>query len=95
MRDDHRVRQLRRELRKLLPHDKDDVDAIARLKSVGYPSIEPILLVVGQFQIKGALNESPIRATIGVCLVEQARNPSPATSCGLPAAWSSKPLENN
>jgi hypothetical protein len=43
MRDDHRVRQLRRDLRKLLPHDKEDVEAIARLKSVGYPSIEPIL----------------------------------------------------
>ncbi len=43
MRDDHRVRQLRRELRHLLPNDQDDVEAVARLKSAGYPSIEPIL----------------------------------------------------
>jgi Domain of unknown function (DUF5071) len=43
MPDDYRLRELRRELRKLLPHDKNDVDAVRRVVDVGYPTVEPIL----------------------------------------------------
>ena len=37
-------RQLRRELRTLLPANKDDVAAIAAIAARGYPAVEPILL---------------------------------------------------
>ena len=44
MRIDPRERLLRRELRKLLPADKDDVAAIDAIRAHGYPAVQPILL---------------------------------------------------
>lgn len=44
MRDDFRLRQLRRDLRECLPRDKSDVDAVPKLVALGYPAVEPILL---------------------------------------------------
>jgi Domain of unknown function (DUF5071) len=43
MRDDYRLRQLRRDLRKFLPQRSDDLDALPRLVALGYPAVEPIL----------------------------------------------------
>jgi Domain of unknown function (DUF5071) len=43
MRDDFQTRNVRRELRKLLPSNKDDLGAVDSLIARGYPSIEPIL----------------------------------------------------
>jgi hypothetical protein len=43
MRDDYRLRQLRRDLRKSLPQRHDDLDALPRLVAVGYPAVEPVL----------------------------------------------------
>lgn len=44
MRSDPRERLLRKELRKLLPADKDDVAAIEGIRAHGYPAVQPILL---------------------------------------------------
>jgi hypothetical protein len=44
MRTDHRFRLLRKELRKLLPVNKDDVAAIEAIMALGYPAVEPIVL---------------------------------------------------
>lgn len=44
MRIDQRERFLRKELRKLLPIDKDDVAAIEAIRAHGYPAVQPILL---------------------------------------------------
>jgi hypothetical protein len=44
VRRDQRQRLLRRELRKLLPANKDDVAAIAAIAALGYPAVEPILI---------------------------------------------------
>jgi len=44
VRIDQQQRVLRRELRKLLPSDKDDVAAIAAIAGHGYPAVQPILL---------------------------------------------------
>jgi uncharacterized protein DUF5071 len=41
--DDYPARQHRRDLRQLLPRDKNDVDALNRLVEVGYPAVEAIL----------------------------------------------------
>lgn len=43
MRNDFQSRSVRRELRQLLPSNKDDVAAVDSLIALGYPSIEPIL----------------------------------------------------
>jgi len=43
MRDDYRLRQLRRDLRKSLPQRNDDLDALPRLVTLGYPAVEPVL----------------------------------------------------
>src|SRR5262245_12432137 len=43
MRDDYRLRQLRRDLRKYLPQRNDDLDALPRLVALGYPAVEPVL----------------------------------------------------
>ena len=43
MRDDYRLRQLRRDLRKSLPQRNDDLDALPRLVALGYPAVEPVL----------------------------------------------------
>lgn len=43
MRDDYRLRQLRRDLRKSLPQRNDDLDALPRLVALGYPALEPVL----------------------------------------------------
>jgi hypothetical protein len=44
VRIDQRERLLRKELRKLLPADKDDVAAIDAITTRGYPAVKPILL---------------------------------------------------
>lgn len=44
MRIDQRERLLRKELRKLLPVNKDDVAAIKAITAHGYPAVQPILL---------------------------------------------------
>lgn len=44
MRIDQRERLLRKELRKLLPANKDDVAAIEAIRAHGYPAVQPILL---------------------------------------------------
>lgn len=44
MRIDQQQRLRRRELRKLLPANKDDVAAIAAIAARGYPAVQPILL---------------------------------------------------
>ena len=44
MRIDERERLLRKQLRKLLPVNKDDVAAIETITAQGYPAVEPILL---------------------------------------------------
>ena len=44
MRIDQRERLLRKELRKLLPVNKDDVAAIETITAHGYPAVQPILL---------------------------------------------------
>ena len=44
MRIGQRERLLRKELRKLLPVDKDDVAAIDAIRAHGYPAVQPILL---------------------------------------------------
>ena len=44
MRLDQQQRLLRKELRKLLPANKDDVAAIETIAGRGYPAVEPILL---------------------------------------------------
>ena len=44
MRIDQQQRLLRKELRKLLPANKDDVAAIKTIAAHGYPAVEPILL---------------------------------------------------
>jgi Domain of unknown function (DUF5071) len=44
VRIDQRERLLRKELRKLLPVDKDDVAAIEAITAHGYPAVQPILL---------------------------------------------------
>ena len=44
MRLDPRERLLRKELRKLLPVNKDDVAAIDVIATQGYPAVQPILL---------------------------------------------------
>ena len=44
MRIDQRQRLLRKELRKLLPVNKDDVAAIEAITAHGYPAVQPILL---------------------------------------------------
>lgn len=41
--EDYPRRQHRRDLRQLLPRDKNDLDAVQRLVEAGYPTIEPIL----------------------------------------------------
>ena len=41
---DYRTRQIRRDLRKLLPTNQDDVAAVAQLATLGYPAVEPILV---------------------------------------------------
>ena len=41
---DQRQRLLRKELRTLLPVDKDDVSAIETIAARGYPAVEPILI---------------------------------------------------
>jgi hypothetical protein len=41
---DQRERLLRRELRRLLPANKDDVAAIEAIRAHGYPAVQPILL---------------------------------------------------
>ena len=43
MRIDQQQRLLRKELRKLLPSNKDDVAAIAAIAAHGYPAVQPIL----------------------------------------------------
>jgi hypothetical protein len=44
VRIDQRERLLRKQLRKLLPANKDDVAAIEAIKAHGYPAVQPILL---------------------------------------------------
>jgi Domain of unknown function (DUF5071) len=44
MRIDQKQRLLRKELRKLLPSNKDDVTAIEAIAAHGYPAVDPILL---------------------------------------------------
>jgi hypothetical protein len=44
VRIDQQQRLLRKELRKLLPANKDDVAAIAAIAARGYPAVQPILL---------------------------------------------------
>lgn len=44
MRIDQQRRLLRKELRKLLPANKDDVAAINAIAARGYPAVQPILL---------------------------------------------------
>ena len=44
MRLDSRERLLRKDLRKLLPANKDDVAAIEAIGAHGYPAVQPILL---------------------------------------------------
>ena len=44
MRLDQQQRLLRKELRKLLPANQDDVAAIEAIAARGYPAVEPILL---------------------------------------------------
>jgi hypothetical protein len=44
VRIDQRERLLRKELRKLLPVNKDDVAAIETITAHGYPAVQPILL---------------------------------------------------
>ena len=44
MRIDQRERLLRKELRKLLPANKDDVAAIEAIAAHGYPAVQPVLL---------------------------------------------------
>jgi hypothetical protein len=44
VRIDQRERLLRKQLRKLLPVNKDDVAAIETIKAHGYPAVQPILL---------------------------------------------------
>jgi Domain of unknown function (DUF5071) len=44
VRIDQQERLLRKELRKLLPADKDDVAAIKAIGAHGYPAVRPILL---------------------------------------------------
>jgi hypothetical protein len=44
VRIDQQQRLLRKELRKLLPANKDDVAAIKAIAAHGYPSVQPILL---------------------------------------------------
>ena len=44
MRLDQQQRQLRKELRKLLPANQDDVAAIAAIAARGYPAVQPILV---------------------------------------------------
>jgi len=41
--DDHSLRERRRDLRALLPRDKNDLDAVQRLVEAGYPTVEPIM----------------------------------------------------
>lgn len=43
MRDNYRLRQLRRDLRTSLPQSSDDLDAIPRLVALGYPAVGPVL----------------------------------------------------
>ncbi len=44
MRSDQQQRLLRKELRKLLPSNKDDVAAVEAISARGYPAVQPILL---------------------------------------------------
>ena len=44
MRIDQQQRRLRKELRKLLPANKDDVAAVEAIAAHGYPAVQPILL---------------------------------------------------
>ena len=44
MRIDQQQRLVRKELRKLLPANKDDVAAIEAIAAHGYPAVQPILL---------------------------------------------------
>ena len=44
MRIDQRERLLRKQLRKLLPVNKDDLTAIEAISAQGYPTVQPILL---------------------------------------------------
>ena len=44
MRDDSQTRKLRRDLRNLLPADKNDLVAVDALIARGYPTVDPILL---------------------------------------------------
>ena len=44
MRIDQQQRLLRKELRKLLPENKDDVAAVKAIAARGYPAVQPILL---------------------------------------------------
>ncbi|HSB14440.1 MAG TPA: DUF5071 domain-containing protein [Bryobacteraceae bacterium] len=44
MRIEHKQRLLRKELRKLLPSNKEDVTAIEAIAAHGYPAVDPILL---------------------------------------------------
>ena len=46
MRIDQQQRRLRKELRNLLPANKDDVEAIRAIAAHGYPAVQPILLDV-------------------------------------------------
>ena len=77
MRIDQRERVLRKELRKLLPVDKNDVAAIEAITAHGYPGVQPILLDL----LKWIRDESwpvakPAReflATIGPRLAPQVR----------------------
>jgi hypothetical protein len=41
--DDYPSREHRRDLRELLPRDKNDLDAVQRIVEAGYPKVEPIV----------------------------------------------------
>ena len=77
MRIDQRERLLRKQLRKLLPVNKDDLPAIEAITARGYPAVQPILLDL----LKWIRDESwpvakPTReflATIGPRLAPQVR----------------------
>ena len=66
MRIDQRERLLRKELRKLLPVNKDDVAAIETITAHGYPAVQPILLDL----LKWIRDESwPVAKPACECLV--------------------------
>lgn len=90
MRLDPRQRLLRKELRKLLPANKDDVAAVEAIAARGYPAVEPILFdLLKWIRVESWPVAKPtcdFLASIGAQLAPQVKEALGSRDSGLKAA---------